>query len=99
MPFKKGHKKTGGKKQGSKNVKTKQWEELGLMHEECGAATAQKILKAYGDKAIKDDGTINPEFADKYMDHYKNLLEYFKPKQARVETIGDSEIVIKVKHE
>lgn len=97
MPFQKGH--SGYKKKGTKERKTKQWEELGLMHEEGGAETAQKILKAYGKKAIKEDGTINPEFADKFMDHYKNLLEYFKPKQARVENVQENEVIVKVKHE
>ena len=85
MAFKKGHK--GYKPKGTKEKKTKQWEELGLMHEQGGADYANKILKAYGNGSINPDGSINTEMADKYMEHYKNLLEYFKPKQARVESI------------
>ena len=89
--FGKGNK---GKPKGATSQKTKQWDELGLMHEEGGAETAQKILKAYGEKAIKENGDINPEFADRYMDHYKNLLEYFKPKQARVENIVTADVSV-----
>lgn len=82
--FQKGHK--GFKPKGTKEKKTKQWEELGLMHEEGGAETANKILMAYAKKAVKKDGSIDDEAAGKFMDHYKSLLEYFKPKQARVDT-------------
>ena len=90
--FQKGHK--GFKPKGTKEKKTKQWEELGLMHEEGGAETANKILNAYAKKAIKLDGTVDEDSADKFMDHYKSLLEYFKPKQARVESVISGDIGI-----
>lgn len=99
MAFKKGREKTGGAKTGSKHIKTRQWEALGLMHEEGGAETAKKILKALGEKAFKEDGSINVDMAIKYMNIYNTTLEYFKPKQARVENVNKGETVIVVKHE
>ena len=82
--FQKGH--NGFKPKGALSQKTKDWDELGLMHQQGGAAKAKKILEAYGDLAFDDDGELNIKFADKFMDHYLNTLEYFKSKQSRVET-------------
>jgi len=96
MAFKDGHKKVGGITAGGKHPKTKQWEELGLMHEEGGADTANKIMSAYAKASINDDGSINDEAAEKFMEHYKSLLEYFKPKQSRVENRQDGDTIIRI---
>ena len=97
MAFEKGQSgNPKGKPKGAKGKKTKQWEELGLMHEEGGAATANKIMNYYADKAFGNGGIIDEEKADKFMDHYKSLLEYFKPKQSRVENQHEGETTIRV---
>lgn len=78
----KGYAKTGGKKKGSKNLKSLQWEALGhaLLTQHSGRAN--EILKNCDD--------------DVFMDNYSKLLEYFKPKLARseVKQEGSTEINI-----
>lgn len=72
MRFKKGHQKVGGKKKGSKNKKTIEWEAIGEYLVGEGAERAKQILMSEPDK--------------EFMNHFNLLLEYFKPKLARSET-------------
>lgn len=74
-----------GKPKGAIHLKTKQWDALGLMHEESGAETAKKIMDKYAELSFDMDGSINDKYAEKFMEHYKAILEYFKPKQSRIE--------------
>jgi hypothetical protein len=78
MPFEKG--KTGnpnGRPRGAVSEKTKLWEELGHYIVEGGAQRAMVALQS-----LEDD-----EFLDKYM----TMLEYFKPKQARISHMGEQD--------
>ena len=59
----------GGRKTGSKNFKTKQWEELSESIITQHAATFNSIMTNLG----KDD----PEL---FVKIYKDILNYFKPK-------------------
>jgi hypothetical protein len=76
MPFKKGDPKPAGsgKKKGSKNKKTLQWEALGKFITEKGAEKLMKVLEAQDDK--------------EFIKSYGAILEYFKPKLARTELTG-----------
>jgi hypothetical protein len=69
--FKKGH--SGYKPLGAKSEKTLAWEHLGEFITEAGAERVKSIL-----------GTCPP---DKFMIYYPMLLEYFKPKLARVDNL------------
>lgn len=60
-----------GRKEGSKNERTKQWEELGKALLERHSERANQVLDNLDD--------------DKFIDQYAKLLEYFKPKLARSE--------------
>jgi hypothetical protein len=83
MGFEKGRKKTGGKPKGHKDEKTKAWEDLG---EYITSRCAERAIDIMAKSSDKD-----------FMLHFNNLLEYFKPKQARVEqNINRDEQVIKV---
>ncbi len=75
MPFKKGQKKIGGKKKGTKNQKTLEWEEFGRHLLEYGLPRAQEIL--------------SKSTPDKFMEYFPKLLEYFKPKLGRTELKGE----------
>lgn len=69
--FKPGHK--GFKPKGTLSNKTKAWENLGEFITEAGAERVKEIL-----------ATCPP---DKFLMYYTMLLEYFKPKLARVDTL------------
>lgn len=71
MGFQKGHKKVGGVKKGQKQKRTIQWEEFGRDLLESGLPRAKKIMATAKD--------------EKFMEYFKDLLEYFKPKLARAE--------------
>lgn len=71
MPFEKGKPKTGGRKKGVKDAKTQAWEQIGEYLIEGGSTRAMEIMMKSSDKD--------------FMMHFNNLLEYFKPKQSRVE--------------
>ena len=71
MPAPKGNKYSTGRPSGSKNERTKQWDDLG-----------EALLTRHAERANKIMETM-PD--DKFMDNYGKLLEYFKPKQARTE--------------
>ena len=84
MGFEKGKPRTGGKPKGYKDLKTIAWEQIGEYLVQSGSERALQIMMKSSDKD--------------FMLHFNNLLEYFKPKQARVLNEGDkSETVIKVK--
>jgi hypothetical protein len=70
--FKKGESgNKAGKPVGTKSQKTIAWENLGEFITEAGAEKVKEILT----KASPKD----------FMDYYTTLLEYFKPKQQRIE--------------
>lgn len=75
-----------GRPKGSKNVKTIEWDNLGDMITKAGAERAIKIMSSSNN--------------DDFMKYYSMLLEYFKPKQARVEsnvTVNNEPLIIRVK--
>ena len=69
--FQKGHE--GFKPKGAKSEKTLAWEHLGEFITETGAERVKKILSDCA--------------PDKFMIYYPMLLEYFKPKLARTDTL------------
>lgn len=71
MAAPKGHK--GFKPKGSKHIKTIEWENFGKELLEKGMPRALKIMDTCED--------------EKFMNHFTGLLEYFKPKLARVDTL------------
>lgn len=72
MAFKKGQSgNKEGRKEGSKNLRTKQWEALG-----------EALLTQHSERANQILATCDD---DKFLDNYSKLLEYFKPKQQRTE--------------
>jgi hypothetical protein len=83
-------KKTGGKVVGSKNYKTKQWEQLG-----------EAIITTHAERF---NNILNELDEEKFADMYCKILEYFKPKHQRAEVtqhttiesqsfkIGDQEV-------
>jgi len=78
MAFKKGEvSNPNGRPKGAVGAKQKLWEELGQYIVEGGAQRAMTALQSLEDE----------EFLDKYM----TMLEYFKPKQARVSHIGEAD--------
>ena len=76
MPFKNGNK---GRPVGSKNAKTKQWELL-------SEAIVEGHAKAFNDhlRTLFNGNDKQKELASNL---FLKLLEYFKPKQARIESI------------
>lgn len=62
---------TSGKPKGTKSEKTLAWEQLGDFITDAGAQRVKTILS---DCSAKD-----------FMTYYPLLLEYFKPKQQRIE--------------
>lgn len=78
MPFEKGKEKTGGRKVGTPNKKTAQWEELGQMLIDQGAERVKEIMENSDDKT--------------FMFYYSQFIEYFRPKQSRAEIKADVNI-------
>jgi len=75
MPFKKGHSgNPSGKPKGIKARKTLEWEKLGDAILTKDTERFKKILSGLPD--------------DKFIDMYLKILEYFKPKQNRVDNIS-----------
>lgn len=56
-----------GRKPGSKNQKTMEWENLGDFLTKAGAERAKRILNNSKD--------------EKFMDYYLSIINYFKPRQ------------------
>ena len=83
MPFEKGHEKIGGRKKGSKDKKTLQWEAIGEWLANEGSERYMKLLQQLED--------------DKYLNEFKAIIEYFKPKQQRTQIEGNmkSDIIIR----
>lgn len=75
-----------GKPKGAVSQKTKAWEELGEFFTEEGAKKAMDIINYYGEIVQKEDGSKTFRNADKFLLHYSNLMEYFKPKLQRSES-------------
>lgn len=71
-----------GKPKGAVSEKTKMWEELGQYIVTEGAERAMQVL------AKMDD--------DQFLEQYMKMLEYFKPKQARVTHAGDAEAPVQI---
>jgi hypothetical protein len=81
MPFQKGRERTGGIKKGQKQQRTLLWDQLGDYLATQGADRFMKYLMN-----IVDD----KEFAEKFTD----IVEFFKPKQRRVDNVGGGDINI-----
>ena len=82
MPFEKGHKKSGGRPSGVPNKKTAIWNEIGDWFATDGIETYKANLMEL----------MNSEDIDtklKAMDKFNALIEFFKPKLARTELVGD----------
>lgn len=71
MPFEKGH--NGHKPKGSKSKRVVEWEEFGKELLQKGLPRALEIMDTCRD--------------DQFLNHFTNLLEYFKPKLARVDNL------------
>lgn len=76
MPFAKGVSgNPSGRPQGAVSDKVRMWNELGEWFVQEGAAKCMRIMNDMED--------------EEYIKHYTALLEYFKPKQARITHSGD----------
>lgn len=85
MPFEKGISgNPNGRPVGAVSEKTKMWEQLGEWFVAEGAAKCMRIMNDMED--------------EEYIKHYTALLEYFKPKQARITHSGDEKapVIIQV---
>jgi hypothetical protein len=85
MPFEKGISgNPNGRPIGAVSDKVKMWNDLGEWFTTQGAAKCMRIMNEMED--------------EEYIKHYTALLEYFKPKQARVTHAGDEKapVVINV---
>lgn len=79
-------KKFGGRKKGSLNKKTKEWDDIGEYISTHGAAKYMCILKEIEGKD--------------YMERFEKVLEYFKPKLGRTEHTGKDggDLVVNANH-
>lgn len=85
MPFPKGVSgNPSGRPQGAVSDKVRMWNELGEWFVQEGAQKCMRIMNDMED--------------EEYIKHYTALLEYFKPKQARITHSGDEKapVVIQV---
>ena len=85
MPFPKGVSgNPSGRPQGAVSDKVRMWNELGEWFVQAGAAKCMRIMSEMED--------------EEYIKHYTALLEYFKPKQARITHSGDEKapVIIQV---
>lgn len=85
MPFPKGVSgNPSGRPQGAISDKVRMWNELGEWFVQEGAAKCMRIMNDMED--------------EEYIKHYTALLEYFKPKQARITHSGDEKapVIIQV---
>lgn len=80
MPFKKGQSgNPKGKPKGAKGKKTEQWEAIGEAISGKHAEAFNSLMDELWTSASRDNKLLA-------ADLYLKTLEYFKPKQARVET-------------
>lgn len=82
MTAKGGKREGSGRPKGTRNEKTKQWEQLGEAIQERHTERFNTILESLPD--------------DKFSDKYLQILEYFKPKQQRTEIKGEVDTTIHV---
>ena len=85
MPFEKGISgNPNGRPHGAVSDKVRMWNELGEWFVQEGAAKCMRIMNDMED--------------EEYIKHYTALLEYFKPKQARITHSGDEKapVIIQV---
>jgi hypothetical protein len=85
MPFEKGISgNPSGRPQGAVSDKVKMWNDLGDWFVQEGAAKCMRIMNGMED--------------EEYIKYYTALLEYFKPKQARITHSGDDKapVIIQV---
>ena len=83
MPFKKGQSgNPEGKSKGTRSKKTVEWEALG-----------EAITTKHADRFNK---ILNDLPEDKFADKFLQVLEYFKPKQARVENVHQGDVSINI---
>jgi hypothetical protein len=85
MPFEKGISgNPSGRPQGAISDKVRMWNELGEWFVQEGAAKCMRIMNDMED--------------EEYIKNYTALLEYFKPKQARITHSGDEKapVIIQV---
>lgn len=71
-----------GRPKGAIGKKTMQWEELGKLLLSSGADRAARIM------AESED--------DDYMKYYMQLVEYFAPKQSRVESVNKNDTQLSI---
>jgi len=76
MVFKKGDKKIAGRKKGTPNKKTSLWDEFGDQMMGDYADFVKKYMKE-----LQDAGKY-----EEFMKHYKDLLNFFKPKMQSSQT-------------
>jgi translation initiation factor 2 alpha subunit (eIF-2alpha) len=78
-------KQAGAKSKPGIHKKTLQWQVL-----------ADKFTGHFADKVVKHLNTLADDDMDKFMEHYKDLLNYFKPKMqsSQVKTEGSIKINI-----
>lgn len=88
MAFEPGNKHGKGRQEGSKNVRTEEWEAFGKAIIEGNLAWMQKHMDE-----------LKASEPEKAFDRLVELMEYFKPKLARTEHTGkvDSEVTVKHK--
>ena len=73
----------GRKSVKGKHKKTLQWEAL-----------SEKFTGAFADKVINYLETLSDDDMGKFMDHYKDLLNYFKPKMQSVQNKNEGTLKI-----
>jgi len=71
-----------GRPEGAKGKRTIEWEKLGDFITDEGAERAARIMRECSD--------------EDFMKYYRDVLEYFKPKQQRQEISAEVETVIKI---
>jgi hypothetical protein len=87
MPFKKGQSgNPNGKPKGSKGKKTEQWEAIG----ESITGKHAESFNQFMDELWQGDNVKKMDAAELYL----KTLEYFKPKQARVESIHSGDVSV-----
>lgn len=74
-----------GRPKGTVSKKTLAWDQLGEFFTTSGAEKAMDIINYYGEIVLKPDGSKDYRNPDKFLLHYTNIMEYFKPKQSRVD--------------
>jgi len=87
MPFKKGQSgNIKGKPKGAKGVKTKQWEAIGEAISGEHAEKFNEYMNKLWGGTMKDQASA--------AELYLKTVEYFKPKQARVESVISGDLSV-----